>query len=125
VLFTFILPAPPLPTSKSATGDELPIPTLADPLPSIIALLSDTFALYPIAVALVKAAELTSAPNPRKVLKEPVVFVPPAETPTAVLSPPPVLLLSALYPIAVLLLSVLLRSAWNPNAVFAVVPVLA
>src|ERR1019366_1798731 len=71
-------------------------------LPNCIVLLALTIAPLPIAVALVRFAEATSAEKPRAVLFVPEILEVSAISPSAVLLLPVVLYKSALTPLAVL-----------------------
>lgn len=85
------------------------MPTLTVPSPSTMALLAETNAFEPIAVALFSSSGVPGpALYPMKVLLEPVMLafaviaVTPALAPMAVLPPPVVLYCSAVTPLAVL-----------------------
>ena len=66
--------------------------------PKTILLAADTFALLPIAVALLKAPVVASALYPKKRFLAPVVLASPAESPIAILYKPLVFALSAAAP---------------------------
>ncbi len=90
IFSSFILAFPPT-TSNLQVGLGVPIPTLTASTavpPSTKLLLVPTFALYPIAVALCRFPETTSAAKPIAVLLFPLVLLPKVFAPIAVLLSP-------------------------------------